>query len=181
LSPLHKNSTQNKIEYQFNKYLKKNKINLKNRKIQEVAFVNAAIWLISRRCIEIVGGFDPFFSHYGEDFDYARRVTYWGGKLGIVVTSIGYHERENVESDQYNINKMVIVAQGLLKNINKPLLFVILLLTYKILSKLLKSLINFDFKLVFKYCNTYIKSISQLAIVNKQRKVSKCKCAFLSI
>ena len=39
----------------------------------KVASVNAAAWLISRRCLEEVGGFDPIFFMYGEDDDYCAR------------------------------------------------------------------------------------------------------------
>lgn len=47
------------------------------------SYVNAAAWLLPRNTLEIVGGFDPIFSHYGEDNDYSNRLQYHGLKLGL--------------------------------------------------------------------------------------------------
>lgn len=48
-----------------------------------VKYVNAAAWLMPRKTIETVGGFDPIFKHYEEDDDYLNRAIYH--KLGIVL------------------------------------------------------------------------------------------------
>ena len=47
------------------------------------SYVNAAAWLLPRKTLEVVGGFDPIFSHYGEDDDYLNRLRYHGLKLGL--------------------------------------------------------------------------------------------------
>ena len=39
-----------------------------------VPFVMAAHWMLSRDCMEKVGGFSPTFPHYGEDLDYIHRA-----------------------------------------------------------------------------------------------------------
>jgi GT2 family glycosyltransferase len=44
-------------------------------KAYRVRFINAAAWLVSREAIEATGEFDPVFSMYGEDEDYARRLS----------------------------------------------------------------------------------------------------------
>jgi GT2 family glycosyltransferase len=46
--------------------------------------VNAAAWLVSRRCLQEVGGFDPIFFMYGEDDDYCARVHYHGFSCYVV-------------------------------------------------------------------------------------------------
>lgn len=46
-------------------------------------YVNAAGWLLPRRTLEILGGFDPIFLHYEEDDDYLNRARYH--KLPIVL------------------------------------------------------------------------------------------------
>ena len=38
--------------------------------IYELPFINAAAWLLTRKCLEKVGGFDPLFFHYGEDLNF---------------------------------------------------------------------------------------------------------------
>ena len=51
--------------------------------IYETKYVNAAAWLLPRKTVETVGGFDPIFFHYGEDDNYINRVLYHGMKIGI--------------------------------------------------------------------------------------------------
>lgn len=63
--------------------------------IYEVSRVMAAHWLITRKCLEIVGGFSPTFPHYGEDDNYADRVNYWELKLGIVPEAKAVHDRSD--------------------------------------------------------------------------------------
>ena len=63
--------------------------------VYDVKFVNAAAWLISRKCIESVGGFAPIYHHYGEDMDYAGRAAFHGFKIGICPGSVVYHDRVN--------------------------------------------------------------------------------------
>lgn len=65
--------------------------------VYEVNFVMAAHWLISRKCIETVGGFSPTFSHYGEDDNFLQRCQYWGFKVGIVPSAKAVHDREDRE------------------------------------------------------------------------------------
>lgn len=51
--------------------------------IYPVAEINAAAWLLPRKTLEIVGGFDPIFLHYGEDWNYLSRVLYHKMKVGL--------------------------------------------------------------------------------------------------
>lgn len=59
-------------------------------------YINAAAWLISRQCIDFVGGFDTnLFVHYGEDIDYVHRIHYYGFSLLVNTDCIAYHDRES--------------------------------------------------------------------------------------
>lgn len=51
--------------------------------IYETKYVNAAAWLLPKRTLETVGGFDPVFFHYGEDDNYINRVLFHGMKIGL--------------------------------------------------------------------------------------------------
>lgn len=51
--------------------------------VYPVAEINAAAWLLPRKTLEIVGGFDPVFLHYGEDWNYLSRVLYHKLKVGL--------------------------------------------------------------------------------------------------
>lgn len=51
--------------------------------VYPVAEINAAAWLLPKKTLETVGGFDPLFLHYGEDWNYLSRVMYHGAKVGL--------------------------------------------------------------------------------------------------
>ena len=51
--------------------------------VYPVAEINAAAWLLPRTTLEIVGGFDPLFLHYGEDWNYLSRVLYHKMRVGL--------------------------------------------------------------------------------------------------
>ena len=65
------------------------------KEVYEVPFVMAAHWLISKKCLRIVGGFSPSFPHYGEDNNWVQRAQFWGFKIGIVPNTKAVHDREN--------------------------------------------------------------------------------------
>ena len=52
--------------------------------VYPVAEINAAAWLLPRNTLETVGGFDPIFLHYGEDWNYLSRVLYHNMKVGLI-------------------------------------------------------------------------------------------------
>ncbi|CAM4153043.1 glycosyltransferase family 2 protein [Gillisia hiemivivida] len=104
LSPIHLNGTGTRLDANFSNYLNYsgNKdffsdyvLNKTLKQVYQVPFVNAAGWLLSRKCIEKVGGFDPIFFHYGEDDNYCQRVNYYGFKIGVVPNAVLFHDREN--------------------------------------------------------------------------------------
>jgi len=53
------------------------------KEVYDTKYVNAAAWLLPRKTVETVGGFDPVFFHYGEDDNYINRVLFHGMKIGI--------------------------------------------------------------------------------------------------
>lgn len=58
-----------------------------------VPYVMAAHWLVSRRCLEKVGLFAPFFPFYGEDENYCSRALYHGFGIGVVPSAKAVHDR----------------------------------------------------------------------------------------
>jgi GT2 family glycosyltransferase len=61
----------------------------------EMRLVNFATCLVSRKCIEKVGGLDTsLFYHYGEDLNYCQRVKYHGFKIFLAPKVIAFHDRE---------------------------------------------------------------------------------------
>lgn len=73
-----------------------------------VPYINAACWLISRKCIEIVGGFDTnLFVHYGEDIDYCHRILYHKFLLYVNTSSKACHDRANRKENNESYKRSV--------------------------------------------------------------------------
>lgn len=90
ISPMHLDGSEKKLDRHFDIYLGRNTGN--NRIISdlfcnnlsplyELDFVNAAHWLLPKETIEEVGGFNPFYFHYGEDYDYVNRTLFRKKKI----------------------------------------------------------------------------------------------------
>lgn len=62
------------------------------KEIYSVREMNAAAWLLPRKTLEIVGGFDPIFLHYGEDWNYMSRVLYHNMKIGLLPDVLVVHD-----------------------------------------------------------------------------------------
>jgi len=109
LSPIHLNGVGTAYDYGFFNYITSNKnsnflfdLYTCEKKglndVYQIEFVNAAFWLLPRKTIETVGGFNPFFFHYGEDRDFGIRCIYFKFKVGIVPAVKGYHDRVQHDS-----------------------------------------------------------------------------------
>ena len=53
------------------------------KELYKVSFIQAAAWLLPRKTLLTVGGFDPIFYHYGEDNNYCQRTLFHGLKIGV--------------------------------------------------------------------------------------------------
>lgn len=102
ISPIHLTADRNHLESRFSDYMRFNKekqfysdfvLGNQIREIYDVPFINAAAWLLSKACLEMVGGFDPIFFHYGEDDNYCHRVLYHGFKIGVLPQAYIIHDR----------------------------------------------------------------------------------------
>lgn len=74
--------------------------------IYSVGEVNAAAWLLPRKTLETIGGFDPIFLHYGEDWNYLSRVLYHEMKVGVAPALKVVHDcKESVKRpDGYSMD-----------------------------------------------------------------------------
>lgn len=66
----------------------------KNGKVYEVSFVMAAHWMMSRECVDNVGGFSPAFVHYGEDDNMVHRAQAKGYKVAVHSGALAVHDRQ---------------------------------------------------------------------------------------
>jgi GT2 family glycosyltransferase len=86
--------------------------------VYNTTYVNAAAWLLPRRTLETVGGFDPFFYHYGEDDNYLNRVFYHQFKVGICPKLHIVHDA-NPTRDLYYEHEEEILMMIDYTNVNK--------------------------------------------------------------
>lgn len=184
ISPIQRNSNENDIESLFKNYLNKNNVNVEAKELQEVDFVNAAIWLISRKAIELVGAFDPIYPHYGEDSDYVNRLHYWGKKIGVDTSVTGYHDRatkhiKNNKNYSVEVLRLEIIFLSMLNNINYSLMNRIYIITCIFFKKFIKFLLYGNITMVRRYYTAYIKSLGYYSQVNACRKRTIVKKAYI--
>lgn len=93
------------------------------RDVYETNYVNAAAWLLPRKTIECVGGFDPLFQHYEEDDDYLNRTSFHGFKIGICPSVRIVHDHQKELKNPFNGFSRYHREQQLLVdllNVNRP-------------------------------------------------------------
>ena len=64
------------------------------KEIYTTNYVNAASWLLPRKTLSTLGGFDPLIYHYGEDDDYLNRAQYHGIKIGVCPSMRVIHDHQ---------------------------------------------------------------------------------------
>lgn len=63
--------------------------------VYETNYVSACSWLLPRKTMEIIGGFDPIFFHYEEDDNYLRRAVYHKLKIGVCPAARIVHDHHD--------------------------------------------------------------------------------------
>lgn len=183
VSPMQHNSLQRGLESQFAVYCNIFRVPIQGKTdLYPVGFVNAAVWLVSKQCIERVGGFDPLFPHYGEDTDFLHRVCYHGGKVGIYTGAIAYHERKKPtlpKDDSKLLYKTELVYLNIIKNINHSLMVAFLYLFRYSAIHILKYILTGRFRQARISLKAWHKSITSLTEVRTHRTLSKQQGAFL--
>lgn len=102
LSPKHLNGLGTALDKNFQTFILRNLSDQivstfftnPQEKAYSVDFVNAACWLLSIKLVLKVGGFNPLFSHYGEDNQYVQRVFSIGGQVKVIPSVSVWHDRE---------------------------------------------------------------------------------------
>lgn len=101
ISPMHLDGSEKRLDIFLDKYIA---INFEKTRLisdlylqslksfYEINFINAAHWLLPRQTIKTVGGFNPFFFHYGEDNEYVNRVHFHNKKVILATKSRVVHD-----------------------------------------------------------------------------------------
>ena len=143
--------------------------------VYETNYVNAAAWLLPKRTLLSVGGFDPIYTHYEEDDDYLNRACYHGLKIGICPSTKLVHDHKKREnpftSDEkaYHHEQELIVK---LTNINQS--NTISKYYRYCVRKLILNLLTFNWKSMkpyvkdLRFVRTHSKRIAQSRKMNMQ-------------
>lgn len=183
LSPIHLNGDGSKVDHNFSYYLTLAKgilddLLLKKAKpVYSSKFINAAAWLITRKCLVKVGGFDTMlFFHYGEDENYAQRTLFHQFEIGIVPTVSIRHDRFRNGIRPFNYARELTRMKINVFNINLSFLESLKVLLYeeaKLVLYFILDILKFEFKnallrfrLVFHLFYNYISSYSKNKSIN---------------
>jgi len=121
VSPIHLNGSGDLFDYNYFTKIVIDEINReyvsdlildKIKPYYSVFKINAAAWLLSRKTIETIGGFDPIYFHYGEDGNYCQRIKYHNGVVAFVPDSYINHDRErqgNMKVYKKNVTIMMLL------------------------------------------------------------------------
>lgn len=102
ISPLHLNEPGDALDPKFggnlNRFHPSSVENLAyehSRTFYRMNYVNAAVWLIPKRTLLAIGGFNEYYFMYGEDGDYCSRVRQHGFEIHITPLAKAHHARYN--------------------------------------------------------------------------------------
>jgi GT2 family glycosyltransferase len=189
ISPIHLNGIGNGFDVRFSTYISPSLnhpdyrffSDLYTNRIKdfyEVNFINAAAWLITKKCIEKVGLFDSLFYHYGEDENYCQRVRFHKFKIVFCPFAKIYHDRDDRElkpdfSEEFiKRRRLIDFANPLIDEKEQYYKFVNLSKFYS--RNRLKSLLRFDLSEAKKHGNE-LKSLRILFNKAKEsRYLNKC-------
>lgn len=118
VSPIHLTGDGSKLDAGFAQYTGLSYDNIMQGRVPtslDVAFVNAALWLIPIRVVREMEGFSPIFRHYGEDVNYVQRVRHFGYRCVVATKAIGYHDREQrpvTDAQRYYADEVYHLTQA---------------------------------------------------------------------
>lgn len=109
LSPIQYNGDGSDLDFKFHRFLGGASGLLMDllstdrslKDIYDIPFVNAAMWLISKKALQDLIGFDQIFDHYGEDDDMIARAVSLGYRIGVCPHAAGWHDRPQMEAVRF--------------------------------------------------------------------------------
>lgn len=150
--------------------------------VYEVGFVNAACWMLSKKAIETVGGFNPLFPHYGEDFNYVHRLVYFNFLIKIDITSKVVHDRiQHYQSRSFKktVEREFVTYLKHLSNINLNLTKCKLVALEKLLKEFAYYLFSLEIKKSLAVLLGYCRLVNCYPEIKKSRKKMLEKAAYL--
>ena len=177
LSPLHYSAIGIDLDRNFEKYYNKQDTINSNSNIKNTNFVNAAAWLVSKKCFEKVGLFDPIFDHYGEDRNFCNRVLYHNFKIGIIDNAKICHDRiikrsfkkDLLQSKYLILNNLIDINNSIASSILKSFKQVFGLPKFFFKEYRIKKSLLFLHELLIYFFGTLI-NLNQIIAIRKTSK-----------
>lgn len=186
LSPMQYNS-KNKLDKNFENYLSKSNLTniIKKSKpdVCDIEFANAALWMLSRKCIETVGGFNPSFLHYSEDSNYVQRIYFHGGKMGVAPGVNGFHYRGESSAKNSHFATLKSTWRYIVYDLSNPYITnnrkYLVKWYFRLVQRLLLSVVSFNREKISIYYSLVRKLNSEKKEIYKNKTISQTKGAFL--
>lgn len=179
VSPMHLNGEMDALDFNFATNMSGDFISdmflQKLKSDYPVPYINAACWLVSRRCIETVGGFDTnLYIHYGEDGDYCKRIIYHKFKLYISTNARACHDREFRRHKENEYRKRTIMPEDIgIKSELSNILYDIDIDSY--IKKSKKTFFVKICKLQFKELSRIKNEMALYTSIKESRNINKLK------
>ena len=160
---------------------------LKNKigNLYEIESIHAAIWLISKRCLETVGGFDPIFHYRQEDIDYINRVKRNNFLFGLAPNIKAYHRGAIRRFEKITFKKRVLYLKGekliMFKvHLSDPFIKLFLIAQIDCFFDSLKFLFKLKLKRALVYFVVMIDLVLLIpSIINSRKRTINDICPFL--
>lgn len=137
-------------------------------KVYDTKFVMAAHWMISRECLQKVGGFSPAFPHYGEDDNFIHRARLKGYRVCVHSGAKAVHDREMRPQSKEASMRLKCVASVV--KVSNPLNCLLFRLLFQPIELILISL-RYRSWSVFRYMFTLIGSYRRLIRIRRESYV----------
>jgi GT2 family glycosyltransferase len=189
LSPMHLDGTEKRMDIFFERYLARNThinrifsdaFNNSLKDSYEIDFVNAAHWFLPRKTIEEVGGFNPYFFHYSEDYEYVQRISFFKKKIIVCPESKVVHDGRQDFNKTNHINALRVQREQ--RYLNPAYDFNKTILNKEFIPKIIKQTLTLRFSDAFETWKEYNYQSSKCDEIMRSRAILKNKGAsFLSI
>lgn len=142
------------------------------RETYEVKFVNAAAWLISRKCLLTLGGFAPVFRHYGEDRDYVNRLHFHGLRMGVLTNARIFHDRPQISMMDRSVRRYTRQLV-ILSDVNRTFMSAIIRSMTGAMRHFSSCLLRFDIPSFLRYAGLLNRLLLTLLKIQRCRAIAR--------
>lgn len=189
LSPIHMDGSEKKLDIFFERYLARNtpdnrifsdSFNNSLKNYYEIDFVNAAHWLLPKATIEEIGGFNPYFFHYSEDYEYVQRISFFRKKIIVCTSSRVVHDGKQDFHKTSHINALRVQREQ--RYLNPALAFDSKILNRDFIPKMIKQALQLQFSAASDTLKEYQYQKARFnEIINARNLIKNKGAAFLNI